>query len=100
MYSEEGTGREFLKETLRQPTFGHLLAVFHRSEVDGGDGTDHLHGFSFYQAGVLLVPTSPLQVQTSDKYSILEEGEVQSANDEQSNMERKRGSEVKVGQET
>lgn len=56
----------------RQLTLGHLLAFFHRFEVDGGNGTDHLHRFCFNQTGVLPVPTSPLQVQASDKYSILE----------------------------
>lgn len=55
----------------KQLTLSHLFTVFHRFEVDGGDGTDHLHGFSFHQTGVLLVPTSPFQIQTSDKYSIL-----------------------------
>ena len=55
-------------------TFARLCAVLHRLEVDGGDGTGHLHGLSFQQTGVPLVPTSPLQEQTLHKNPILEGG--------------------------
>lgn len=64
-----------MAEGLEQLTLGRLLALFHRFEVDGGHGTDHLHGFSFHQTGVLLVPTSSLKIQSSDVYSILEGGQ-------------------------
>lgn len=55
-------------------TLGHLLPVFHWFEVDGGHRADHLHGFCFHQTGVLLVPTSPFQEQTSDIHTILTAG--------------------------
>lgn len=64
-------GRQRVGWKGEQLTLGCLLAVFHRFEVDGGEGTDHLHGFSFHQTGGHLAPTSPLQEQTSDIYSIL-----------------------------
>lgn len=56
----------------RRLTLGRLFAVFHRFEVNGGHGTHHLHGLSFHQAGVPSVPPGPLEVQASDKHSLLD----------------------------
>ena len=52
-------------------TFAALLLVLPRFEVDGRYRADQLHGVGFHQAGVLLVPPRPLQVEALDPDPVL-----------------------------
>lgn len=63
---------EQLPTSLHPLTFPTLLLVFHRLEVDGGDGADQLHGLRFNQARALLVPASTLQVEASHPHTFLQ----------------------------